>query len=103
ARFSAGKFAIGTYLGKSDLAAGYGAAGPLVVVLVWVYVSALVVLLGAEFTQVHARLRGPRRAARSRRMAAKASHDPDVHPEKGAEAGSAARPAPRGEAAATWR
>ena len=54
------------------------------VVLVWVYFSALVLLMGAEFSQVHARLRGPRRAERARRMSAKASHDPDVHPEKGA-------------------
>ena len=82
ALFSAGKFAIGTYLGQSDLAAGYGAAGPLVVILVWVYFAAFVLLLGAEFTQVYARMRGPRRAERTRRMEAKVAHDPDVHPAK---------------------
>jgi membrane protein len=56
--FTLGKFAIGLYLGKSGLATAYGAAGSLVVVLVWVYYSAQILFLGAEFTQVWARRRG---------------------------------------------
>jgi membrane protein len=52
--FTIGKFAIGLYLGKSDIASAYGAAGSLVVVLVWVYYSAQIVLLGAEFTKAYA-------------------------------------------------
>src|SRR5438094_201799 len=46
--FSAGKFIIGLYLGKSGMASAYGAAGSLVIVLVWVYYSAQILFLGAE-------------------------------------------------------
>ena len=52
--FTIGKFAIGLYLGKSHVASGFGAAGSLVVMLVWVYYSAQILLFGAEFTQVYA-------------------------------------------------
>jgi membrane protein len=81
--FVLGKFAIGFYLGRSDPGSAYGAAGPLAVILLWIYYSTLVVLVGAEFTQVYARLYGPRRAERSGRMASKAARDPDVSPRKG--------------------
>ncbi|VWX63657.1 Membrane protein [Burkholderiales bacterium 8X] len=52
--FTVGKHLIGLYIGKSSVASGYGAAGSLVVVLVWVYYSAQIFLLGAEFTWVYA-------------------------------------------------
>jgi membrane protein len=52
--FSAGKFLIGWYLGSSAVASGFGAAGSLVVLLVWVYYSAQIFLLGAELTWVFA-------------------------------------------------
>jgi membrane protein len=52
--FSIGKFLIGLYLGHSGVATSYGAAGSIVVLLVWVYYSAQVILLGAEFTRVYA-------------------------------------------------
>jgi len=52
--FSIGKFLIGLYLGHSGVASSYGAAGSIVVLLVWVYYSAQVILLGAEFTRVYA-------------------------------------------------
>ena len=81
--FTIGKLAIGFYLGRSDPGSAYGAAGPLVVILVWVYYSTLVVLVGAEFTQVYARLYGPHKAERSKRMASKAEHDPRVSAAKG--------------------
>jgi len=58
--FTIGKFAIGVYLGKSNVASAYGAAGSLVIVLVWVYYSAQILLYGAEFTQVYANRRGER-------------------------------------------
>ncbi len=52
--FTLGKFALGLYLGKSDIGTAYGAAGSLVIVLVWVYYSAQILLFGAEFTFVYA-------------------------------------------------
>lgn len=58
--FAVGKNLIGLYLGSSSVASGYGAAGALVVVLVWVYYSSLIFFLGAEFTQVYARNYGAR-------------------------------------------
>ena len=60
--FSFGKFIIGMYIGKSGLESGYGAAGALVVLLVWVYYSAQIFLLGAEFTKVYAESHGSRKA-----------------------------------------
>lgn len=60
ALFTIGKFALGLYLGKSNVASGYGAAGSLVLVLLWVYYSAQIVLYGAEFTQVYANRLGDR-------------------------------------------
>jgi membrane protein len=51
--FSIGKFVIGLYLGTSGVASSYGAAGSVVVLLIWVYYSSQVVLLGAEFTRAY--------------------------------------------------
>jgi membrane protein len=56
--FSFGRFALGEYLGRSAFASSYGAVASLVIVLFWVYYSAQIMFLGAEFTQVHARARG---------------------------------------------
>ena len=56
--FVLGKFAIGLYLGNSSTASAYGAAGSLVVLLLWVYYSAQILFFGAEFTQVYARRYG---------------------------------------------
>lgn len=52
--FSVGKLLIGLYIGQSDIGGTYGAAGSMVVILVWVYYSALILFLGAEFTAVYA-------------------------------------------------
>ncbi|MCO5191308.1 MAG: YihY/virulence factor BrkB family protein [Anaerolineae bacterium] len=52
--FSVGKWTIGLYLGQSAPSSVYGAAGSLIVILVWVYYSAQILFLGAEFTQVYA-------------------------------------------------
>ncbi len=51
AMFELGKFLIGFYIGKQGLESTFGAAASLVVVLIWVYYSAQIVLLGAEFTR----------------------------------------------------
>lgn len=56
--FNIGKFAIGLYLGNSSVGSAYGAAGSLVVVLIWVFYSAQILLIGAEFTQVYSKYRG---------------------------------------------
>lgn len=53
ALFTGGKFLIGLYLGSSSLTSAYGAAGSLVIILVWVYYSALIFLFGAELTYVY--------------------------------------------------
>ncbi|HUE99541.1 MAG TPA: YihY/virulence factor BrkB family protein [Anaerolineales bacterium] len=52
--FSLGKMLIGLYLGNSAVASSFGAAGSLVLLLVWIYYSAQILLFGAEFTQVYA-------------------------------------------------
>jgi membrane protein len=56
--FTIGKRLIGLYLGQASPASAYGAAGSVVVLMVWVYYSAQVVLLGAAFTRVVTRTRG---------------------------------------------
>jgi membrane protein len=56
--FNLGKLAIGLYLGNSSVGSAYGAAGSLVVVLIWVFYSAQILLIGAEFTQVYSKYRG---------------------------------------------
>ncbi len=57
ALFEVGKFLIGLYVGKQGLESIYGASASIVVVLIWVYYSAQIVLFGAEFTHVRARQR----------------------------------------------
>jgi membrane protein len=56
--FVAGKFLLGLYLGRSNPGEAFGAAGALAVMLVWIYYSSMIVLLGAEFTQSWAKHRG---------------------------------------------
>lgn len=56
--FSTGKYLIGFYLGNSSVGSAYGAAGSLVLLLIWVYYSSVLVLFGAEFTYVYARIKG---------------------------------------------
>lgn len=63
--FTIGKFLIGFYLGKSDVGIAYGAAGSLVVILIWVYYASQIFLFGAEFTAVYAHARGSRFASSS--------------------------------------
>lgn len=59
--FSLGKSLIGLYVGRSGVVSGFGAAGSLVVILLWVYYSAQIFLLGAEFTWVYANTFGSRK------------------------------------------
>ncbi len=56
--FSIGNVFVGLYLTRQSVGSAYGAAGSLVVILMWVYYSALIIFFGAEFTQVYARRHG---------------------------------------------
>lgn len=56
--FTVGRFLIGLYIGKSGIASGFGAASSIAIIFVWVYYSAQIFLLGAEFTWVYARTFG---------------------------------------------
>ncbi len=58
--FTIGKAVIGFYLGNSSIVNQFGGAGALVVILLWVYYSAQITFLGAEFTQVYANVYGSR-------------------------------------------
>ena len=71
--FAVGKLLIGLYLGKSSVASPFGAAGSLVVLMLWVYYSAQIFLFGAEFTWVYAREHGSRRS--------EARHGPETKPQ----------------------
>lgn len=76
--FTAGKFLIGLYIGQSGVVSGFGAASSIVVVLIWVYYSAQIFLVGAEFTWVYAHVFGSRRG----QQIPKASEAPTIRNEK---------------------
>jgi membrane protein len=56
--FTLGQQVIGLYLGQNSMASSYGAAGSVMILLLWVYYSCQILLLGAEFTRVYAEHRG---------------------------------------------
>ena len=58
--FTVGKWGLGLYLGRASVASPYGAAGSLIVLVVWVYYAAQLLFFGAEFTQVYTQHRGSR-------------------------------------------
>ena len=63
--FSVGKALIGLYLGKASVGSAYGAAGSLIVVIVWVYYSSQIFFFGAEFTHQLAKRQAPQRSHRA--------------------------------------
>ncbi len=63
--FNIGKFLIGFYIGKTGVVSGFGAAGSVIAVVLWVYYSAQIFLLGAEFTWLYAQRYGSRKATNS--------------------------------------
>ncbi|HAN55111.1 MAG TPA: hypothetical protein DCQ77_02385 [Betaproteobacteria bacterium] len=68
ALFSLGKYAIGLYLGNSGVASGFGAAGSLIALLLWVYYSAQIFFFGAEFTRQYALWYGSLKYQRDRAL-----------------------------------
>ena len=58
--FTVGQYALGQYLGKSEVGSSFGVAGSLVILLVWIYYSGQILLFGAEFTAVYANTSGSR-------------------------------------------
>ncbi len=90
--FAIGKSLIGLYLGRSSFSSTYGAAGSLIVLLVWVYYSAQIIFFGAEFTQVYAEARGRTFPLKSG-FAPKAAARPLPEPSPTYPAGAPATPA----------
>lgn len=98
--FTIGKTAIGLYLGHSDVGSAFGAAGSVVVILVWIYYTALILLVGAEFTQVWARRYGSRiqpdehavRVVEEKRVVEDEAPTEPPQPDGGEEAGKVDRP-----------
>jgi membrane protein len=74
--FSVGKLLIGLYLGRSSLSSAYGAAGSIMVLLLWIYYSAEIFLLGAEFTHVFTYALGSRTGQNRERRADKPDGEP---------------------------
>jgi membrane protein len=86
--FVLGKLALGLYIGKAAASSTYGAAGSLVVLLMWVYWSAQILFFGAEFTQVYARTHGTLAGDTSKQEASveaeRVEDRPKVQPRPGA-------------------
>ena len=95
--FTVGKTLIGLYIGSSSVASSYGAAGALVVVLLWIYYSSQIFLLGAEFTKVWASHHGSAEAFAAKVAASAApAVPPPPSPVQAVIAHSAARRVPIG-------
>jgi len=71
--FTLGKFALGIYLGSAGVSSAYGAAGSIVALVIWVYYSAQVLLIGAEFTELYACRYGSRITPDDKAVAVKKS------------------------------
>ena len=82
--FTGGRYLIGLYIGRSNLASAFGAAGSLIVIFVWVYYSAQIFLLGAEFTWIYARTFGSMRDPQP-----ECDNEPDASASRSPGAGSA--------------
>uniref|UniRef100_Q01ZF1 Putative ribonuclease BN n=1 Tax=Solibacter usitatus (strain Ellin6076) TaxID=234267 RepID=Q01ZF1_SOLUE len=101
--FTIGKTAIGIYLGKAGVGSAYGAAGSLVLIIVWVYYSAQIFFFGAMFTRVYAQAHGwqPKSAPHSKEEHARATPI-GVRNERAARDAAAAIPSIIAKLAAAW-
>ena len=91
--FVIGQALISLYLGKAGVSSAYGAAGSLVVLLLWIYYSSMILLLGAEFTRVYAETHGSRIGAAPGDVDPNAKQTPDPKTEPNASSDGA--PSPR--------
>jgi membrane protein len=82
--FAIGKFALGMYIGKNSASNAFGAAGSLVVILLWVYYSAQILFFGAEITQAYAKLKGIEVAPKQHAATNHEESAKDQSPTKGA-------------------
>ena len=78
--FVLGKFGLGLYIGKASVGSAYGAAGSLVIILIWVYWSAQILFFGAEFTQVYAQRHGSRAFSGAEKPAETKKEQPERMP-----------------------
>lgn len=90
--FVVGKWGLGIYLGKAAPGSAYGAAGSLVILLIWVYWSAQILFLGAEFTQVYARRFGSLKGDTSKQQARAQAQRPEDRPKAAEPTGGSAEP-----------
>ncbi|MBC7234319.1 MAG: YihY/virulence factor BrkB family protein [Chloroflexi bacterium] len=110
ALFTIGKFALGLYLGNTDLTGVYAAAGSLVLILIWFYYSAQIFFFGAEFTWVYAHRFGAQMVPAEGPVRVVGQSSPTEEPEKpeagrereSARSGKSAPPAASPEGPATW-
>jgi membrane protein len=103
--FNVGKWALGLYLGRSSVVSAYGAAGSLVVVLLWVYYASQTLFLGAEFTRAYAKRTGHafRAAAGTEFVALKEVKDQKHGPPEGVRSSPRARSGSSAWHALRWR
>jgi membrane protein len=80
--FTGGKFLIGLYLGRSNIASSYGAAASIMTIQLWVYYSSLILLYGAEFTKAYAESRGSHGPGGAARLAPAPVHAPARPPSR---------------------
>jgi membrane protein len=71
--FGIGKLVLGMYLGKASVASSYGAAGSVLILLLWVYYSAMILYFGAEFTKIYADRYGSTKMRRDKEAQARAA------------------------------
>ena len=104
--FTVGKLLVGLYIGKASVASGFGAAGSLVVLMIWVYYSAQIFLLGAEFTWVFAHRHGSRKGEPQPETAVEALQTTEmavaIHPQLAAEDSLPSGAAPQHTTSIAW-
>jgi membrane protein len=92
--FAIGKFALGMYIGKSSASNAFGAAGSIVVLLLWVYYSAQIMFFGAELTQAYAKLNGVKIIPKEHARLDEENTNKDESPTRGKSSSQSPSPSP---------